>query len=202
MTSHTTLTRPGADRSVLVQFAAAQMKAIQALVLGDDITCGERVELAAALRAAQRPTITWSEPEPGLHVLHAPGHVVRIYSDLIGLAAARAAMQRPGQPAAPASDFALPGAKYPDVAVRAALTRAAAFLADVCAPLSIAVDSIRVLDQYVVWNPSGAVDIVIENASGRSGLHAARHGEFAVTRDKDDARPTPRCVTHGAIDDE
>jgi len=86
----TTLTRPGTDRSVLVQFAAAQMKAIQALVLGDDITCSERVELAAALRAAQRPTITWSEPEPGLHVIHAPGHVVRIYSDLIGLAAARA----------------------------------------------------------------------------------------------------------------
>ena len=158
----TTLTRPGTARGFLVQLAAAEMKAVQALLLGDDITCGERVELAAALRAAQRPTIRWSEPEPGLHVIHAPGHVVRIYSDLIGLAAARAAMAAPGQRSARAAAFALPGAKYPDVAVRAALTRAAAFLADVCPPLSIAVDSIRVLDQYVVWNPSGAVDVLIE----------------------------------------
>jgi len=175
----TTLTRVGSDRSVLVQFAAAEMKAIQALVLGDEITCSERVELAATLRAAQRPTITWSEID-GLHVIHAPGHVVRIYSELAGLAAARASMAAPRQHRARAADFALPGAKYPDVSVRAALTRAAAFLRPLCEPLADAVDSIRVLGGCLAFKANGMADIVIEGLKTEHPSGGQQEGRTGV----------------------
>ena len=46
--------------------------------------------------------------------------------------------------------------------MRATLTRAAGFLRPLCEPLADAVDTIRVLDDFVVYNATGAVAIVIE----------------------------------------
>jgi len=159
----TTLTRPGSSSELLTQLAAAECDAIIRLALGDDVPHAQRVAVLAAMRnTARRATITWSEPEPGRHVVHYGGRQARLWSELSGLAAARAAMKQPGQRAVRAGDFAQHGARYPDVAVRAALTRAAALLAGVCEPLAAAVESIRVLDGFIVFNPRGGADIVIE----------------------------------------
>jgi len=173
----TTLTQPGSDRSVLLQLTAEQCRAVVSLALGDHVSCADRLALQRALNHGQRPTITWSEMD-GLHVIGAPGHVVRIYSDLIGLAAARAAIARPGQRSA--ADFALPGAKYPGVAVRAALTRAAAFLRPLCEQLADAVDSIRVLNGCLAFKANGLADIVIEGLKTEhvsGGQHQRRTGD-------------------------
>ena len=162
MSNDTALTRPGTARGILIQLLAAEAKALERLVLGYDVSGADRVALHRAMLEGRRPTITWSEPEPGRHVIENNGAQVRLWSDLSGLAAARAAMKQPGQRAVRAAEYAQHGARYPDVAVRAALTRAAALLAGVCEPLAAAVESIRVLDGFVVFNPRGGADIVIE----------------------------------------
>jgi len=163
MGTDTALTRPGTNQQLLTQLAAAECDAIIRLALGDDVPHAQRVAVLAAMRnTARRPTITWSEPEPGRHVIEAPTGRIQLWSDLTGLAAARAAMKAPGQKAVRAAEFALPGARHADVACRAAIKRAAALLADVCETLAIAVDGIRVLDDFIVFNPRGAAaDIVI-----------------------------------------
>jgi hypothetical protein len=178
-TAHTALTRPGSSSDLLTQLAAAECDAIIRLALGDDVPHAQRVAVLNAIRAARRQSITWSEMD-GLHVIDAPGRHVRIYSDLSGLAAARAALASAGQRSARAADFALPGAKYPDVAVRAALTRAAAFLRPLCETLADAVDSIRVLDGCLAFKANGLADIVIEGLKTdyvSGGLQQCRTGD-------------------------
>jgi len=158
----TALTRQGAVADVLEQMEVEEISAILRLTRGDEVSPAQCQRIRAACRAALRPTITWAQPAPGLHSIEHNGRLLRVFSELAGLAAARAAMARPGQRVARAADFVEPGARFADVAMRAALRRAAAFMVDVSPPLSIAVDSIRVLDDFVVFSPRGAVDIVIE----------------------------------------
>ena len=179
MSTHTALTKPGSSSDLLTQLAAAECDAIIRLALGDDVPHAQRVAVLNAMRAARRQSITWSETEC-LHVIDAPGRHVRVYSDLIGLAAARAALARPGQRSARAADFALPGAKYPEISCRAALTRAAAFLRPLCETLADAVDSIRVLDGCLAFKANGMADIVIEGLKTEHPSGGQQEGRTGV----------------------
>jgi len=158
----TTLTRQGDDGTVQIELAAAHCEAIIEIVLGAEVSHAQRFAVLAALRAARRPTVIWRHPEPGLHCIDHNGRAVRVYSDLAGLRALRAAMATPGKPSAPASDFVEPGARHADVACRAAIKRAAVFLADVCVPLALAAERVQVILDHVVYKHAGALDIVIE----------------------------------------
>ena len=93
----------------MVQLAGEQIKAIMSLALGDDVTHAERVAVTRAFQHGQRPTITWAQPAPGVHTIDHAGRLLRVFSELAGLAAARAAMASPGQRTARATEFCEPG---------------------------------------------------------------------------------------------
>ena len=131
------------------------------LVLLDtaDMPRDTRERLRAAVHQAARPTVHWARPRAGVHVIegerHAPG--------LIGLDAAWCAIAAAGQQAAEppqAAEFCAPGAAHADVAVRAALKRAAAYLAPLQPALAETVRSIRVIRGALVWRARGRIDIV------------------------------------------
>jgi len=135
------------------QLLAALLAAFDA----DELTPALIDQARAAVRAARRPTVTWASPRPGLHVVD--GAPMR--PGLVGMDAAFCAMHWPGQHHVRAADFSAPGAEHADVAARAALKRAAAFLDGFNPPLADAVRSIRVLDGFVVFMPSGRLDVVV-----------------------------------------
>jgi len=79
------------------------------LAPGDDVTHAERVAVTRAFQHGQRPTITWAQPAPGVHTIDHAGRSLRVFTELTGLAAARAAMASPGQRTARATEFCEPG---------------------------------------------------------------------------------------------
>ena len=141
------LTRPGSSADLLADLLA---------VIDDrEIGPGRREALRATLRAARRPTVRWATPFPGDHhiegVRHRPG--------LVGLDAAYAAMSSPGH-GIRAADFCAPDAAHPDVAVRAAIKRAAAYLGAYSPALAAEVRSLRIVRGDVIYRPTGRCDVV------------------------------------------
>lgn len=125
------------------------------LLQGDDIEPALRRDIYAAIYAARRPTVRWASPRPGLHIID--GHAID--TNLMGLEAAFCAVGAPGRRIVRAADFAAPGAAHPDIALRAALGRAVAFLRPIHAGLASAVATIKVEAGFVVYRPTGVIDI-------------------------------------------
>lgn len=132
-----------------------------------DITPSRRERARAALQEASAPLeLTWTSVSGNTHLVEVSGGpqwspAVHFASDLVGLAIAREAMRTPGQRRATAAAFMAPGAKYPDVAARAALKRAATFLRHIQPALADAAAGIRVLGGCAVYNDSSALRIVV-----------------------------------------
>lgn len=128
-----------------------------AALAGDDLPAARRATTAQAVRQARRPTVTWARPAPGRHVID--GTVVD--SDLIGLRLAHVAIGAAWRRSAPVADHVAQGSAHPDVAARAALKRAAAFIAPLHAGLAAELARIRVLGGFAVYRPSGRLDVEI-----------------------------------------
>ena len=135
--------------------APAALAGILKLLQGDDIEPGLRKAIYSAIYAARRPTVRWTSPRPGQHVIDG----ARLDCSLIGLDAAFCAVHWPGQRHVRAADFAAPGAEHPAEAVRGALRRAAAFLEPLHPGLAVAVAGITIEAGFVVFRPTGAIDI-------------------------------------------
>ena len=141
------LTRPGSSAEILADLLA--------VIDNNEVAPGRREALRATLRAARRPTVRWATPYPGDHhidgVRHRPG--------LVGLDAAFAAMSLPGH-GVRCADFCAPDAAHPDVTVRAAIKRAAAYLDAYCPALAAEVRTLRVVRGDVIYRPTGRCDVV------------------------------------------
>jgi hypothetical protein len=130
-------------------------------VLADILIALEEVELPADrrsacrayVREAQRPSVTWCSPRPGLHVIDGQ----ELESDLNGLTAAYLAMLSPGRRVVRAGDVATPGAARPGNSIRNALAVAATFLEDECG-LHRAAAAVRRC--RVVRGPATPADVV------------------------------------------
>lgn len=138
-------------------FASDSLSGILRLLQGEDISQQQRKAIYSAIYASQRPTVRWASPRPGVHVIDDQ----TLNTVLMGMEAAFCAVGAPGRHLVRAADFAAPGAGHPDIAVRAALGRAAAFLRLIHAGLANAVASIKVEGGFVVYRPSGAIDIEV-----------------------------------------
>jgi hypothetical protein len=123
---------------------------------GDDLTLERRQAARAFINAWYRPTVRWASPRPGEHIIDG----VRLRPELVGMDAAFCAAAAPGQRLVKAADFCAPGAAHPDIAIRAALKRAAAFLDAYSPGLAEAVRGMRVVGGHVVYKPSGRLDVV------------------------------------------
>lgn len=142
MGGHTLLIGPDALASIYV------------LLQGGDVSAAQRAAVYSALHQARRPTVRWAS-RPGRHVIDGQA----IDCSLVGLDAAFCAIHWPAQRHVRAADFASPGAEHPAEAVRGALRRAAAFLRPVHPGLAAAVATITVERGFVVYRPTGAIDI-------------------------------------------
>ena len=140
---------------VTLLLAPDSLAGILKLLQGDDIPEHLRKAIYSAIYAARRPTVTWSSPRPGLHIVNG----TELHTDLVGLEAAFCAIGAPGRRVVRAADFVAPGSMHLDIALRAALRRAAAFLAPVHAGLAAAVESIKVEHGFAVYRPGGAIDV-------------------------------------------
>lgn len=125
----------------------------------DELPEERRAAASAALRATRRPTVTWAHPAPGVHVIDGQW----VDSDLIGLALAYHAIGASWRRQVLVADFVAPGSRHPDVAARAALKRAAAFIEPLRPGLADAVRSICVTGGYAIFRPSGRLDVVAGN---------------------------------------
>ena len=107
------------------------------------------------IRDAQRPTITWTSPRPGVHAIEGQ----QVDSDLLGLMAAHLAFMSPWRKVVRAADIAAPGVGYADDVVRRALRVAACHIAPLSMRAAAAVRAVRVIDGFVTWSPDGRFDI-------------------------------------------
>jgi len=89
---------------------------------------------AGSSSSRHRPARRWAPARPVLRTIDDAGRLLRVFSALAGLACS-------------ASGNGI---------------TAAGFLRRLCEPLADAVDTIRVLDDFVVYNATGAFDTVIE----------------------------------------
>lgn len=116
----------------------------------------DRREAARALvLGAQRPTITWASPRPGVHLINGQ----HVDSDLLGLMAAHLAFLSPWRRVVRAADLAGPGAVRPENTVRNALRVAARFLGPLSMRAAAAVRLVKVEDGFAVYRPDGRWDI-------------------------------------------
>lgn len=122
---------------------------------GDDLPRDRRDRARAAVKAARWTTVSFLSPRAGEFVIDG----VRVHPGLVGVDAAWCTIAAPGQQVVRAADFAVPGATQPATAMRAALKRAGAFLEPYHAGLADAVRSIRVVRGYLLFKPTGRLDI-------------------------------------------
>ena len=141
------LTRPGSSAEILADLLA--------IVDDNEVVPGRREALRAALRAARRPTVTWRRLGPGLHEINGARH----RPELAGFEAAHCAISSPGH-GVRCADFCAPDAAHPDVTVRAAIKRAAAYLGAYCPALAAEVRTLRIVRGAVLYRPTGRCDVV------------------------------------------
>ena len=134
----------------------ALLRDLQLLIAGQAISSHRREALKAAVWEASRSTFTWSR-NGDRYTLN---ECAEVRSTLAGMRAADAAFRSPWKPAAPASDFARPGALNADDVVRKALRKAAAFLEPASPGIAQAVRSVRVLDGRVTYVPESRKGMV------------------------------------------
>ena len=125
------------------------------LLDGDDLQLAEREDLRAAIKAAQRPSITWASPRPGHHVIDGQP----VDSRLVGLMAAHLAFLSQLRNVVRAADMAAPGSTCPDDVVRKALKTAALFIGPLNMRAAAAVRLVHVVDGFVYFAPDGRFDV-------------------------------------------
>ena len=135
--------------------AAELLADLLAVVDDSPIAPGRREALRATLKAARRPTVRWGRLGPGLHEIDG----VRHRPELAGFEAAHCAISSPGH-GVRAADFCAPDTAHPDVAVRAAIKRAAQYLDAYSPALAAEVRSLRIVRGAVVYRPTGRCDVV------------------------------------------
>ena len=136
--------------------ATDALATIYALLQGAEVSAAQRAAVYEALHHARRPTVRWSSPRPGLHIVDGQA----LDCSLIGLDAAFCAVHWPSRRHVRSIDFAAPGALHPADAVRGALRRAASFLQPLHPGLAAAIASIAVeRGGFLVYRPTGAIDI-------------------------------------------
>ena len=143
--------------------APESLAGIFKLLQGDDIPEHLRRAIYAAIYAARRPSVRWESPRPGVHILDGQ----TINTDLAGVNMAFCAVGAPGRRLVRTADCAAPGAAHPDIAARSSIKRAARFLRPIHEGLASAVASIKVEAGFMVYRPTGAIDIETPGAAGR-----------------------------------
>ena len=142
--------------SLLTRTSAQCLEDLLLALDSADLPADRRATCRALVLEACRPTLTWASPRPGVHVIDGR----QIDSDLVGLTAAHLAMMSPGRKVVRAADMAAPGASQPANAVRNALRTAVGFLQPLSPRAAAAVRSVRVVDGWVTYLPSGRIDVI------------------------------------------